>query len=248
MFIQGIERNLRHDPGVFVTTHWSIVLAAGGDSSTNAREALSELCSTYWYPLYAFVRRQGHSPHDAEDLTQTFFASLLEKHTLGQVEKGKGRFRSFLLACLTNFLTNEWDKQRRLKRGGDRIILSLNQDSAEERYLQEPSHDVTPERLYERSWALTMIQKSMTRLSEQYSAAGKRELFRLLQDQLIGEEADSYAHLAEQLGMKEGSVRMAMLRMRRHFGFLLREEVAQTVSDPTEIEAELRHLVTAAAG
>src|SRR4051812_37861987 len=139
MLIQGIEGSPQHEQGVFVTTRWSIVVAAGGDSFPNAQAAFSQLCGAYLYPFFAFLRRQGYLPHDAEDLTQGFFAYLLEKHTLERVERGKGRFRSFLLACFTNFLANEWDKQRAAKRGGDRIILSLDQDRAEERYAQEPS-------------------------------------------------------------------------------------------------------------
>jgi RNA polymerase sigma-70 factor (ECF subfamily) len=229
---------------VFATTRWSLVLAAGGGSSADSEQALAHLCRTYWYPLYAFVRRQGRSPEDAEDLTQGFFAYLLEKETLRGVGKEKGKFRSFLLASLKNFLANDWDRKHAAKRGGKHSIISLDEDAAEDRYLREPSHDATPEKLFEQSWALTVIDAVLQQLRQEYEAAGKAELFEALQDQLLGaEDADPYAQLAPRLGMKEGTVRMTVLRMRRHFGYLLRDAIAHTVSDVAEIEEELRHLV-----
>jgi RNA polymerase sigma-70 factor (ECF subfamily) len=234
---------------VFVTTRWSMVLAAGGSSSLKSEQALSQLCRTYWYPLYAFVRRQGHAPEDAEDLTQSFFANLLERKALHMVEPEKGKFRSFLLGSLKNFLANDWDRRHAAKRGGKHTLLSLDDDSAEDRYLREPSHDSTPEKLYEQTWALTVIDTVLQQLRSEYAAAGKTEIFEALQDQLIGaEDANSYASLAVRLGMKEGSVRMAVLRMRRHFGYLLRAEIAQTVNDASEIEEELRHLIASSGG
>jgi DNA-directed RNA polymerase specialized sigma24 family protein len=236
-------------PGVaFVTTLWSVVLAAGLDASAEAERALSHLCSTYWYPLYAFVRRQGHSPQDAEDLTQGFFEHLLEKNALGRVEKDKGKFRSFLLASLKNFLANDWDWKNRAKRGGRAVIISLDDNGAEDRYLREPSHNLTPERLFEQTWALKILETVLLQLEKEYTASGKGHLFTSLQDHLIGDEdAASYASAAAQLGMTAGATRMAVLRMRRHFGYLLRTEIAQTVANPSEMEEELRHLVASMA-
>ncbi len=234
---------------VFVTTRWSMVLAAGLSSSAESERALAQLCRAYWYPLYAFVRRQGHSAHDSEDLTQGFFAHLLEKKALGGVEREKGKFRSFLLASLKNFLANDWDRKHAAKRGGKHSIVSWDDESPEARYLREPSHEATPEKLFVQNWALTVIDTVSQQLCDEYAASGKAELFAALQDQLIGaEDANSYAQLALQLGMKEGTVRMAVLRMRRHFKSLLRAEIAQTVADPADLEGELRHLVAALAG
>ncbi len=239
----------RAKPGdVFVTTRWSVVLAAGLSSSEESEQALSHLCRAYWYPLYAFVRRQGRSPQDAEDLTQSFFAHLLEKKALGGVAKEKGKFRSFLLASLKNFLANDWDRQHAAKRGGKHSIISLDDDSAEDRYLREPSHDLTPEKQFEQSWALMILETVLQQLRKQYTASGKAHLFQALQEHLIGDDNASYASAAAELGMKEGAVRMVALRMRRHFGYLLRSEIAHTVADPAQLEEELRHLVASMRG
>jgi len=240
--------NERNDGAVFVTTRWSMVLRAGSNSAS-AQEALSQLYNTYRYPLYAFVRRQGNSPHDAEDLTHGFFAYLLEKQTLNRVQREKGKFRSFLLGCLTNFLANEWDKRRAAKRGGGQVPTSLDVDSAEARYAQEATDGRTPESIYERTWAATVVARGLSLLSEQYSASGKEELFRILKPHLMddADEEEGYNELGLQLGMKPGAVRMAMLRMRQHFTFLLQQEIADTVTDPSEIEGELRYLIAAAA-
>jgi RNA polymerase sigma-70 factor (ECF subfamily) len=236
-------------PGaVFVTTRWSVVLAAGPSASAESERALSQLCRTYWYPLYAFVRRQGRSPQDAEDLTQGFFARLLEKRALGGVDREKGKFRSFLLASLKNFLANDWDRNHAAKRGGKHSVISLDDDTAEDRYLREPSHDLTPEKLFEQSWALMILETVLQQLRKEYTASGKAHLFDALQEHLIGDENASYASAAAELGMKEGAVRMTVLRMRRHFGYLLRSEIAHTVADPGELEEELRHLVASMRG
>ena len=234
---------------VFVTTRWSVVLAAGLDGSAESGPALAALCRAYWYPLYAFVRRQGRTPQDAEDLTQSFFASLLERKFLQAVGPEKGKFRSFLLASLKNFLANDWNREHAAKRGGKHTTISWDDESAEHRYLREPSHDATPEKIYERSWALTVIENVIQQLRKEYADAGKAHLFEALQDFLIGEaREESYASAAVRLDMKEGAVRMSVLRMRRHFGYLLRVEIAQTVTGPGEVEAELRHLVASFAG
>jgi RNA polymerase sigma factor (sigma-70 family) len=234
----------------FVTTRWSQIVAAGLDSSAESERALAHLCRTYWYPLYAYIRRSGRSPHDAEDLTQGFFAHLLAKNVFQDVEKGRGKFRSFLLASLKNFLANAWDKQHSLKRGGKYTIVSFDDidESAEDRYRREPSHDTTPERLFEQGWALTVIETVLRQLRREYVGESKVELFEALQERLIGaEDAESYAELAAKLGTPEGTLRMTVLRMRRHFGYLLRTEIAHTVENPAEIEDELRHLIASAA-
>ena len=241
--------NQAHPGNVFVTTRWSMVLAAGLSSSLVSEHALSQLCRAYWYPLYAFVRRQGRSPQDAEDLTQGFFAHLLEKKALGGVKPEKGKFRSFLLASLKNFLANDWNRQHAAKRGGHQAVFSLDDDTAEDRYLRELSHDSTPEKLYEQTWALTVLETVLQQLRKEYTAAGKGHLLETLQEHLIGDEnAAACASAAAQLGMKEGAVRMAVLRLRRHFGYLLRSEIAHTVADPAELEEELRHLVASIRG
>jgi RNA polymerase sigma factor (sigma-70 family) len=229
----------------FVTTRWSLVIAAGGKSSAESEEALAQLCRTYWYPLYTFIRRQGRSPEDAEDLAQAFFAYLLEKKALRSVQRDKGKFRSFLLASLKNFLANDWDKKHAAKRGGRHAMISLDANEAEDRYLRELSHDGTPERLFERTWAVTVLDSVLQQLRKEYCASGKSELFELLQDQLIGAEHErSYAELGVRLGMKEGALRMTVLRMRRHFSYLLRAAIAQTVGSASEIDEELRYLIS----
>ena len=232
---------------VFRTTHWSMVLKAGLTGAGECETALSDLCKTYWYPLYAFIRRQGSSHHDAEDLTQQFFEHLLDKKILKHVDQQKGKFRSFLLASVKNFLSNDRDRKLTEKRGGKFSFISLDDEEAiEKRYLLEPSHNSTPERLFEQSWALTVIQTVMEQLKKEYITSGKGDFFEAGQQYLIGgEKAEGYASLAAKLNMREGAMKMAVLRMHRHFGYLLRAEIAQTVNDPTEIDEELRHLLVA---
>jgi RNA polymerase sigma-70 factor (ECF subfamily) len=227
---------------VFATTRWSLVLAAGLSSSAESGQALAQLCRTYWYPLYAFVRRQGHSPQDAEDLTQAFFAKLLEKKILRGVAPEKGKFRSFLLASLKNFLANDWDRNHAAKRGGDQAVVSWDEQSSEDRYLQEPATDLTPEKLFDQSWALTVIESVLEQLRKEHSEAGKSQIFEAIQSYLEEEGADTYAEIAAKLGMTEGAVKMAVLRLRENFRQRLRSEIAQTVADATEIDEELRHL------
>lgn len=213
-----------------------------------AQDALEKLCRTYWYPLYAYVRRRGYSPPDAEDLTQEFFAWLLERKWLGKADPQRGRFRSFLLTSISNFLANEWDKARTQKRGGGRVI-SLERDEAENRYTWQPlSYSVpessfTPEQSFEWRWALTLLDQVMGRLSAEFEQEGKKELFEALKPCLLGESTGQpYAALAAKLGMTEGSVKVTVHRLRQRYRQLLREEIASTVAAPDEVEEELRYL------
>ena len=225
----------------FATTHWSVVLAAGGDATPQADLALEHLCRTYWYPLYAFVRRRGYSPEDAQDLTQGFLASLLSTHALGSVHPAKGRFRSFLLASLNHFLANEWDKARTLKRGGGQPAISL--DTAEPRYRAEPREEMSPDRIFERQWAQTLLAQVAGRLHQDYQTAGNGPLFEALQVYLAGEKGLApYREIADQLGLSIDALKKAVERLRRRYGELLREEIAQTVSQPVDVDEEIRYL------
>jgi RNA polymerase sigma-70 factor (ECF subfamily) len=227
---------------VFATTHWSVVLAAGRSDIPQARDALEKLCQTYWYPLYAYVRRRGYSPADAEDLTQQFFAWLLERDWLGGADQQRGRFRSFLLTSFSNYLANEWDKARTQKRGGGRVV-SLQRDEAEIRCTREPVDNLTPEQSYEWRWALTLLDQVMNRLSAEFARDGKAELFEVLKPCLLGERtAQPYAALASKLAMTEGSMKVAVYRLRQRYRQLLRDEIANTVATPEEVEEELRYL------
>ena len=230
----------------FASTHWSVVLAAGGHDDRRSREALAKLCATYWYPLYAFVRRQGFGPEDAEDLTQGFFAHLLEHEALTTVDRAKGKFRSFLLASLRHFLADERDRARAQKRGGGRSSVPLDVVSAEKRYALEPADHASPDRVFERNWALALMEQVLDRLRAEQVVADKRAQFDLLRDCLMGDpEAPRYADLAVQLGVSEDAVKMAVSRLRRRYRQLLRQEIAHTVVTPAEIEEEIRHLFAA---
>jgi RNA polymerase sigma-70 factor (ECF subfamily) len=231
-------------PGaVFATTRWSVVLTARDGRSPQAATALEALCRTYWYPLYAFVRRKGHSPHDAQDLTQAFFARLLEKNYVAQADRERGRFRTFLLAALTHFLADEWDKARRLKRGGGREIISFDAASAEERYRLEPTDQLDAAKLYERRWVTTLFDMVLARLEEEFRDSGKGALFDGLKSSLLSEpDSPTYVELGTRLGMKEDAVKQAVHRMRRRYRELFREEIAQTVDGPGEVDDELKHL------
>src|SRR5450756_155842 len=225
---------------VFATTHWSVVLSAKDQDSFRSAEALEALCRTYWHPLYAYVRRRGHSPADAEDLTQAFFAWLLERNWLGRADQQRGRFRSFLLTSISNFLANEWDKARTQKRGSGRIV-SLQGDGVETGCVHEPADNLTPEQSFEWRWALTLLDQVMNRLSAEFVQDGKAELFEMLKPCLLGERtAQPYAILASKLMMTEGSVKVAVHRLRQRYRQLLRDEIANTVTKPEEVEAELR--------
>ncbi len=233
--------------GRFTTTHWSLVLAAAGRSEDAlGRQALASLCQVYWYPLYAFVRRQGHGPHDAQDLTQEFFLRLLDKDYLGDVDRTKGKFRSFLLAALKHFLSKQWARAKTIKRGGGRTLLPLDTLGAEDRYRREPEDNATPDRLFQRRWALTLLDRVLTRLCEEYEATGKQAVFEQLQGCLTRDrDVLPYAALAAKLEMTEAAVKVAVHRLRRRYRGLLRDEIAQTVADPREIDDEIRELFSA---
>ena len=234
--------------GTFALTHWSVVMAAGSSDSTHARDALETLCRTYWHPIYAFVRRQGHSPHDAQDLTQEFFARFLEKNYLGGVDRAKGRFRSFLLTCLKHFLANEWDKAGAQKRGAHPILIPINVQSAETSWGLEPAESMTAEKIFERRWALTLLEQVLARLRAEYTRDGKARTFEQLKSTLSGERRSvPYAEIGTRLGMSEGAVKVAVHRLRQRYRELVREEIAHTVSGPEQVEDEIRALFAALA-
>jgi RNA polymerase sigma-70 factor (ECF subfamily) len=217
-----------------------------GTDSPQAHQALETLCGNYWYPLYAYVRRQGHNAHDAQDLTQAFFARLLEKNYLADVQREKGRFRSFLLASLKHFLANEWDREQALKRGGGKRLMALDEDSAESRYKLEPKDDLSADKIYERRWALTLLDQVLAKLRAEFEKDGKLEQFETLKQYLsAGRTSVSYAQAADRLGMNEGAIKVAVHRLRKRYRELLRAEIAQTVATASEIEAEIRYLFAA---
>jgi RNA polymerase sigma factor (sigma-70 family) len=228
---------------VFATTHWTVVLTAGRSETTHASDALERLCQTYWYPLYGYVRRRGHSPEDAQDLTQAFFARLLERQWIGRADREKGKFRSFLLSALKHFLADEWDRARAQKRGGGLTPLPLQFDTAETRYGHEPADNTTPEQHYERRWALALLEEVLRRLAREYESDGRAKFFAELNPCLVGDRAAlPYAELAAKLGTSESNVKSIAHRMRLRYRELLREEIARTVASPAEVDDELREL------
>jgi RNA polymerase sigma factor (sigma-70 family) len=230
----------------FATTRWSLVSAAADSDPGQARAALTALCEIYWFPLYYFVRRQGHEASEAEDLTQGFFARLLARDDWRTLSQEHGRFRSFLLASLKHFLCNEWDRQQAAKRGGGRRPLSLDFAAADSRCTWEPAAGRTPEEEFDRQWALALLARVRTKLGEQYAAAGKAPHFEALESLLTGERAEiSYRELGERLDMSEGAVKVAVHRLRRRFGELLRQEIAQTLTADDQVDDELRSLLRA---
>lgn len=233
----------------FTTTHWSVVLTAGQSGSPAAFQALERLCQTYWYPLYTYVRRQGYSLEDAQDLTQAFFERVLEKKYFAQVARNRGRFRAFLLAALKHFLSDQRDRERAAKRGGGKLPLSLDVQEGEERYLLEPADPLTPEKLYERRWALTVLEQARARLRDEFAAAGKSDLYEALTSLETGENHSlTYADLGQRLGLSESAIKSAALRLRRRHGELVRQEIAQTVASVSEIDEEIRYLLAVLAG
>ena len=228
----------------FHTTHWTVVLAAREKDGAGAREALASLCANYWYPLYAFIRRLGSSPHEAEDLTQSFFCHFLEKNPLVNVRPSAGKFRSFLLICLKNFLANERERANAQRRGGGQPLIPLDSRDAETRFSLEPADNRTPEAVFERRWAFAVIERTMTELRREYAGGGKSDLFESLQGFLpCGQGSVSRAELAAKRGVTVGAIDVAVHRLRQRFGALLREQVAHTVSSETEVEDEIRHLI-----
>jgi RNA polymerase sigma factor (sigma-70 family) len=226
----------------FGTTQWSLVLRAG----QGAEEALLKLCQVYWPPLYAFIRRRGHPLHEAQDLTQGFFAHVLEHRALDTVAPAKGRFRSFLLVSLKHFLDNEWNKVHAVKRGGRQVLISWDELKPHERDLLGPTDQMTPEKAFNRRWALMLLERVMDRLRSECVAARKGEMFEELREHLTGDTGGkSYQEIAAQLGTTEGAVKVTVHRLRRRFGELVREQVARTVEKPEEVDDEIRQLFAA---
>jgi len=231
---------------VFATTHWSVVLQAGESQSSQGTAALEELCRTYWYPLYAFIRRQGRTEEDAKDLTQQFFARLLERKDFQNVEARKGKFRTFLLAALSHFLSNERDYAQAAKRGGGKTIISLDEMTPDQLRRFEPASNLSPDKLFDQRWAMTLLEHAVARLREENSAAGKARPFELLKTFLTNEPGENeYANVAERLGSTTQSVAVAVHRLRQRYRELVRAEVAHTVSSPLEVDEEMRHLYAA---
>ncbi len=232
--------------GRFATTRWSVIAAAQGPASPQSREALALLCSAYWYPLYAFIRRQGFSADQGQDLTQGFFADLLDRQTLAVADRAKGKFRSFLLTACKHYLSHERQRSRAQKRGGGRPLLSLDFARGEARYQAEPVHTMTAEKLFDRGWALTMLDQVLARLQEECKQKGKAVLFDRLRVCLLGERAGvPFSQVAQELGMTEGAIKVAAHRLRRRFRELVCAEIARTVEDAENIEEEIRDLFAA---
>ncbi len=243
-----IDEGSREHPERFRTTRWSRIVAVRGGDSARAREALESLCRDYWYPLYAFVRRKGYDDASAEDLVQGFFARLLEKKDLATLDRRKGRFRSFLLAACTHYLANQAERARAQKRGGGRAMLSLDPDDARARYAREPAHELTAERLYERRWALTVLERVLAQLEGEMAKAGKLRQFSALRSALLGDGGRAgYTAIAAELGLSEEAARAAATRLRRRYRELLRQEVAGTIGDPSEVDDEVSILLNALA-
>jgi len=235
--------------GWFQTTHWSVVLAARDNASPRAEDAMEKLCRTYWRPLYAYIRREGHDATDAQDLTQEFFARLLAKDYLQHLRHQEGKFRSFLLTFVKHFLADERDKAGARKRGGGKVFISLDETSAEERHLNVPVNGLSPDQIFERRWAETVMERAVSRLREEYAAGGKAALFEQLKDIQPGEHGESsYATIGVRLGLAEGAVKSAVHRLRRRHREILREEIAQTVARPEETDEEIRNLLTVLSG
>jgi RNA polymerase sigma-70 factor (ECF subfamily) len=236
-------------PRWFTTTHWSVVLNASDPSAPGAQEALEKLCQTYWYPLYVYVRRQGYGAEDAQDFTQGFFARFIEKDYLGQVDPAKGRFRSFLLASLRHFLSDERDRARAIKRGGGKALVSLDAQDAEGRYAGEPADQLDAEKIFERRWALTVLDSARARLRAEFAAAGKARRFAVLECFLPGEQTPTtHAEAAAKLGVAVGTVKWEVHQLKERYRDCLRAEIAHTVTTPEQIDDEVRHLIAVLSG
>jgi len=228
----------------FHTTQWSMVVAAGESDSPGSRVALETLCETYWYPLYVYARRRGHDEDDARDLTQGFFAKLLEKNWVGDADPARGKFRTFMLTALKHYMLDEWDRQRAQKRGGGALPLSLDFDTAEDGFKLELPDDRTPEDVFDACWADTLMQQARERLRREMLEPGKEDRFERFEGFVTGEGKEvPYKEVAEEFGLSESAVKVAVYRMRRRFGEILRAEVADTVGDPADVEPEIRHLL-----
>ncbi len=229
---------------LFAPTHWSVVLAAAGEPSSESAAALEQLCRSYWYPLYVYVRRRGFGPQDAQDLTQEFFARVLANRGLRTVTPLKGKFRAFLLACMNHLLSDERDRATRQKRGGGQPVISFDAQTAEERYRLEPLDELSPEKVYERRCAAAIVERVLTRLEQEYAREGKAKVYRALHQFLTRERTDrDYTVAAQQLGTTQGAARVAVHRLRHRFGIVFRETVAETLDGPQELEAEMRYLL-----
>lgn len=234
---------------IFATTRWTVVLEAGQAGSAEAAKALEELCRAYWYPLYAYVRRQGRDSHDAQDLVQEFFARLLERNHIRLADRNRGRFRTFLLTSLQHFLINDWRKANREKRGGGRQVISIDADATEIRFLAEPAEQRSPDKEFERRWAMVLLRRVLHRLQAELVAAEKGRLFAELKGFLIGEKNEnSYAAIAARLGMTEGNLKVTVHRLRHRYRELLRLEIAQTVDGAELIDEEIRQLKAVLSG
>jgi RNA polymerase sigma factor (sigma-70 family) len=243
MSLTEIGRNAQNGSLAFATTHWSVVLTAQGESA-DAQEALERLCRVYWWPLYGFVRRQGRTAEEAQDITQDFFALLLERKDLDTVRREKGRLRSYLLVSLKNFLAKAHRRAMAIKRGGGKPLVPLEELLARERADLEPADTLSADRIYERRWALTLLEQVLVRLDEEYQAAGHAALFQQLKEMLADERGrPSQAEVARELGMTENAVKQAFHRLRARYRLLLREEIAHTVAVPGDVEDELRHFI-----
>ncbi len=242
--LTGVGRTAEDGAVAFATTHWSVVLTARGESAA-AKEALEKLCRTYWWPLYGFVRREGYKPEEAQDLTQACFARLLERRDLETVRQERGRLRSYLLASLKNFLSKARHREMTVKRGEGRPLISLDDLLARERADQEPTHKLSADRIYERRWALTLLEQVLVRLGAEYEGAGKLPLFDRLKELLAGESGQpSQAKIAAEMRMTENAVKQAFHRLRHRYRQLLHEEIANTVAVPDDVEDELRHFMS----
>ncbi len=247
------DRRDAEEPGArgggFATTHWSVVVAAGARSSPGAERALATLCEAYWYPLYAYARRRGAGAEEAKDLTQSFFKTLLEKNYVADADRRRGRFRTFLLTAFRHHAAKDRARERAAKRGGGERPLSLDYDDGERRYSREPADSVTPERIYERRWALTIIERALSSVRREYEDTGKAALFAALAPALAGSSpAPSYREIGKRLGLSEGAVKVAAHRLRARYRERLRAVIEDTVAKPSEVDDELRHLLQAVSG
>jgi RNA polymerase sigma-70 factor (ECF subfamily) len=234
---------------VFASTHWSVVLGAGDTRSPQAEAALTRLCQTYWLPVYAFVRKRGHSPEQAQDITQAFFANFLEKQHVTKANRERGRFRSFLMTSVENFLRSENDRSHAQKRGGGRRLISLDEQDAESRYLCEPTTEMDPAKAFEERWAATLLGTVLSRLQAEFGATGRGDLLEALQEHLWGDtDSTPYPELAERFGLTLANVKITAHRLKQRYRQLLREEIAHTVALPSQIDDEIRHLMQVVSG